>query len=193
MDRLLAQARVQHVLLDPHWESNYADFILPIGEPWLRSHESRPRPQIALADQPGLRRLDELSAGEVDLYQVAIAPSRRLAVPARVIVGSPSLRPLATAWFAFDDAGSVTLTSGQAGVAGIEGAPGVAVQHASEVWIGSDPTDLVANFLPEGSMVAPADQVFPRRPDASLEWVGDVQETRGGTSTPKSRTSRAAS
>ena len=171
VDRLLAHGRVQHVVLDPHWESVYAAFILPTGEPWLRSQESHPRPQIALAAQPGLRRLDELSAGEVDLYQVMTDPSQRLSVPARVIVGSPSLRPLVTAWHAFDDAGSVTLTSGQAGVAGIEGAPGVAVQHGSEIWLGADPTDLVASFLPPGLMVAPADQVFPRHPDASLDWV----------------------
>ena len=171
VDRLLAQGRVQHVVLDPHWESVYAAFILPTGEPWLRSHESHPRPRIALAGQPGLSRQEGLSVGAVEVFEVTTTPSQRLAVPARVIIGSPSLRPLVTAWHAFDDAGSVTVTSGQVGIAGIEGAPGVAVQHGSEIWLGGDPTDLVANFLPQGSMVAPADQVFPRHPDASRDWV----------------------
>ena len=171
VDRLLALGRIRHVVLDPHWVSEYAAFILPTGEPWLQAHELHPRPQRALADRAGLRPREDLSAGSVEVFDVTTPPSQRLAAPARVIIGSPSLRPLVTAWHAFDDAGSVAVASGQGGVAGIEGAPGVAVQHGSEIWLGADPTDLVAVHLPQGSMVAPADQVFPSIPDASRDWV----------------------
>ena len=171
IDPLLAFGRIRHVVLDPHWVSEYAAFILPTGEPWLQAHELHPRPQIALASQAGLNRQEHLSAGAVEVFDVTTPRSQRLAAPSRVIIGSPSLRPLVTAWFAFGDAGSVTVASGHAGVAGVEGAPGIALQHGSEIWLGADPTDLVANYLPTRPLVDPADQVWPETPDASGYWV----------------------
>ena len=171
VDRLLAFGRFRNVMLDPHWESTHAGFIVPTGEPWLAWQERRPRPQVALAAQPGLDRLDELSVGEVELYEVTTPPASRLSVPARIVVGSPSLRPLVTAWHMFDDAGAVTIASGEVGVRGIDGAPGGAVRAATEIWLGADPLDLTANYLPDGLMVSPADQVWPEVPDATREWV----------------------
>ncbi len=171
VDRLLAFGRVRNVLLDPHWVSAPAGLILATGEPWLASQEQRPRPRLALAQQPGLRRLDDLSVGEVELYEVVTPPAQRLGIPDRILVGSPSLRPLVTAWHMFSDAGSVTLTGGEVGVRGITGAPGGAVHAASEIWLGADPLDLAAAHLPEGALVSPADQVWPEVPDATREWV----------------------
>ena len=171
VDRLLAFGRVRNVMLDPHWVSAPAGLILATGEPWLAAQERRPRPRLALAQQPGLQRRDALSAGEVDLYEVATPPAQRLGLPTRILVGSPSLRPLVTAWHMFDDAGGVTTTSGELGVAGINGAPGGAVHAASEIWLGADPLDLTANYLPEAALVSPADQVWPQVPDATRAWV----------------------
>lgn len=171
VDRLLAFGRFRNVMLDSHWNSAHAGFINPTGEPWLAALERRPRPRLALAQQPGLRRLNDLSAGEVDLYEVAAPPAQRLSLPDRILVGSPSLRPLVTAWHMFDDAESVTIASGELGVAGIDGAPGGAVRAASEVWLGADPTDLTANFLPAGALLSPADQYWPDVPDATRSWV----------------------
>ncbi len=171
VDRLLAFGRVRNVLLDPHWASTYAGFIFATGEPWLARQERRPRPRLALEAQPGLIHLETLSRGEVDLYEVATPPAQRLGLPARIIVGSPSLRPLVTAWHMFDDAGSVAFASGEVGVRGISGAPGVASGAASEIWLGADPTDLTANYLFEGALVSPADQVWPDVPDATRDWV----------------------
>ena len=171
VDRLLAYGRFRHVMLDPHWESTHAGFIVPTGEPWLAWQERRPRPRLALAAQPGLDRLDHLSEGEVELYEVTTPPASRLGVPARVIVGSPSLRPLVTAWHMFDDAGAVAIASGELGVRGIDGAPGGAARAATEIWVGADPLDLTANYLSEDAMVSPADQVWPQVPDATREWV----------------------
>ena len=171
VDRLLAFGRFRNVMLDPHWVSAPASLILATGEPWLASQERRPRPRLALAQQPGLRRLDRLSAGEVELYEVTTPPAQRLSLPARIIVGSPSLRPLVTAWHMFANAGSVAFASGEVGVAGIDGAPGGAVRAASEIWLGADPMDLTANYLSERALVSPADQVWPAVPDATREWV----------------------
>jgi len=171
VDRLLAYGRFRNVMLDPHWESTHAGFIVPTGEPWLAWQERRPRPQLALAAQPGLDRLDDLSVGQVELYEVTTAPASRLGVPARVIVGSPSLRPLVTAWHMFADARAVSIASGELGVRGIDGAPGGAVRAATEIWLGADPLDLVANYLPEATVASPADQVWPQVPDATREWV----------------------
>jgi len=171
VDRLLAFGRFRNVMLDPHWESSHAGFIVPTGEPWLAWQERRPRPQLALEAQPGLDRLDELSVGDVDVYEVRTPPSSRLSAPARIVVGSPSLRPLVTAWHMFDDASAVAIASGELGVRGIDGAPGGAVRAATEIWLGADPLELVANYLPDGAMVSPADQVWPQVPDATQEWV----------------------
>ena len=171
VDRLLAFGRFRNVMLDPHWVSAHAGFIQATGEPWLARQERQPRPRLALAQQPGLRPLDELSAGEVELYEVAAPPAQRLGLPERILIGSPSLRPLVTAWHMFDDADKVTTASGQLGVAGIDGAPGGAVHAASEIWLGADPLDLTANYLPEGALVSPADQVWPEFPNATLDWV----------------------
>ncbi len=171
VDRLLAFGRFRNVMLDPHWVSAHAGFIQASGEPWLAAQEHQPRPRLALAQQPGLRRLDTLSVGEVELYEVTPPPAQRLGLPTRIIVGSPSLRPLVTAWHMFDDAGGVTTASGELGVAGIDGAPGGAVRAASEIWLGADPMDLTANYLPQGVLVSPADQVWPEVPDATLDWV----------------------
>ena len=171
VDRLLAFGRIRNVMLDPHWVSAHAGFIQATGEPWLAWQERQPRPRLALAQQPGLRRLDRLSAGEVELYEVTTPPAQRLSLPARIIVGSPSLRPLVTAWHMFANAGSVAFASGEVGVAGIDGAPGGAVGAASEIWLGADPMDLTANYLPERALVSPADQVWPAVPDATREWV----------------------
>ena len=171
VDRLLAFGRFRNVMLDPHWVSAHAGFIQATGEPWLASQERRPRPRLALAQQAGLRRLDGLSAGEVELYEVTTPPARRLGLPTRILVGSPSLRPLVTAWHMFDDAGAVTIASGELGVRGIDGAPGGAVRAATEIWLGPDPLDLTVNYLPAGTMVSPADQVWPQVPDATREWV----------------------
>jgi len=171
VDRLLAFGRIRNVVLDSHWVSAPAGLILATGEPWLASQEQRPRPRLALAQQPGLRRLDDISVGEVELYEVVSPPAQRLGIPQRIVVGSPSLRPLVTAWHMFGDAGSVTLTGGEVGVRGITGAPGGAVRAASEIWLGADPLDLTANFLPEAALVSPADQVWPELPDATREWV----------------------
>ena len=171
VDRLLAFGRFRNVMLDPHWVSAHAGFIQATGEPWLAWQERRPRPRVALAQQPGLRRLDRLSAGAVELYEVTTPPAQRLSLPARIIVGSPSLRPLVTAWHMFANAGSVAFASGEVGVAGIDGAPGGAVRAASEIWLGADPMDLTANYLPEGALVSPADQVWPAVPDATRDWV----------------------
>ena len=171
VDRLLAFGRFRNVMLDPHWVSAHAGFIQATGEPWLASQERQPRPRLALAQQPGLRRLDRLSAGEVELYEVTTPPAQRLSLPARIIVGSPSLRPLVTAWHMFANAGSVAFASGEVGVAGIDGAPGGAVGAASEIWLGADPMDLTANYLPERALVSPADQVWPAVPDATRDWV----------------------
>ena len=115
VDRLLAFGRIRHVVLDPHWVSEYAAFILATGEPWLQAHELHPRPQRVLADRAGLRPRENLSAGAVEVFDVMTPPSQRLAAPDRVIIGSPSLRPLVTAWHVFDEAGSVTVASGHAG------------------------------------------------------------------------------
>lgn len=171
VDRLLAFGRFRNVMLDPHWESSHAGFIVPTGEPWLAWQERRPRPQLALEAQPGLDRLDELSVGDVDVYEVTTPPSSRLSAPVRIVVGSPSLRPLVTAWHMFDDASAVAIASGELGVRGIDGAPGGAVRAATEIWLGADPLELVANYLPDGAMVSPADQVWPQVPDATQEWV----------------------
>ena len=171
VDRLLAFGRFRNVMLDPHWVSAHAGFIQATGEPWLASQERQPRPRLALAQQPGLRRLDDQSEGQVELFEVTTPPSQRLGLPERILVGSPSLRPLVTAWHMFDDPAKVTTASGQLGVAGIDGAPGGAVHAASEVWLGADPLDLTANYLPEGALVSPADQVWPELPDATLDWV----------------------
>ena len=171
VDRLLAFGRFRNVMLDPHWVSAHAGFIQATGEPWLAAQERRPRPRVALSQQAGLDRLDELSVGEVELYAVAPPPSTRLAVPGRVLVGAPSLRPLVTAWHLFADARAVTLASGELGVRGIDGAPGGAVRAATEIWVGADPTELTVNYLPEGVLVSPADQVWPRLPDATEAWV----------------------
>ena len=171
VDRLLAFGRFRNVMLDPHWESTHAGFIVPTGEPWLEWQERRPRPRLALAAQPGLDRLDELSVGQVELYEVATPPASRLGVPERIIVGSPSLRPLVTAWHMFDDAGAVSIASGELGVRGIDGAPGGAVRAATEIWLGADPLDLTANYLPDAAMVSPADNFWPQVPDATREWV----------------------
>lgn len=171
IDRLLAFGRIRNVLHDPHWVSAPAGLILATGEPWLAAQERHPRPRLALAQQPGLRRLDDKSVGEVELYEVVTPPAQRLGIPERILVGSPSLRPLVTAWHMFSDAGSVTLTGGEVGVRGITGAPGGAVRAASEIWLGADPLDLAANYLPEGALVSPADQVWPEVPDATREWV----------------------
>ena len=54
VDRLLAFGRFRNVMLDPHWVSAHAGFIVPTGEPWLAWQERRPRPRVALAAQPGL-------------------------------------------------------------------------------------------------------------------------------------------
>ena len=171
VDRLLAFGRFRNVMLDPHWVSVHAGFIQATGEPWLALHERQPRPRLALAQQPGLRRLDDLSVGEVALYEIATPPAQRLGLPERILVGSPSLRPLVTAWHMFPDARGVTIASGELGVAGIDGAPGGAVHAASEIWLGADPMDLTANYLPEGALVSPADQVWPEIPNATLDWV----------------------
>ena len=171
VDRLLAFGRFRNVMLDPHWVSAHAGFIVPTGEPWLAWQERRPRPRVALAAQPGLKRLEALSEGEVELYEVTPPPAQRLGIPERILVGSPSLRPLVTAWHMFDDAGAVTIASGEVGVRGIDGAPGGAVRAATEIWLGADPLDLTANYLPDGLMVSPADQVWPEVPDATREWV----------------------
>ncbi|MCY3913441.1 MAG: hypothetical protein OXG43_09355 [Chloroflexi bacterium] len=171
IDRLLAFGRIRNVLLDPHWVSAPAGLILATGEPWLASQEQRPRPRLALVQQPGLRHLDNLSAGEVELYDVVTPPAQRLGIPERILVGSPSLRPLVTAWHMFSDARSVTLTGGEVGVRGITGAAGGAVRAASEIWLGADPLDLTVNYLPERALVSPADQVWPEVPDATREWV----------------------
>ena len=171
VDRLLAYGRFRNVMLDPHWESTHAGFIVPTGEPWLAWQERRPRPRLALAAQPGLDRLDELSVGEVEIYGVTTPPGSRLGSPERILVGSPSLRPLVTAWHMFEDARAVSIASGELGVRGIDGAPGGAVRAATEIWVGADPLDLTANYLPEGVLVSPADQVWPQIPDATREWV----------------------
>ncbi len=171
VDRLLAFGRFRNVLFDPHWVSAPAGLILATGEPWLASQEQRPRPRVALAQQPGLRRLADVSVGEVELYEVVTPPAQRLSLPERILVGSPSLRPLVTAWHMFSDAGSVTLTGGEVGVRGITGSGGGAVRAASEIWVGADPLDLTANYLPERALVSPADQVWPEVPDATREWV----------------------
>ena len=171
VDRLLAFGRIRNVMLDPHWVSAHAGFIQPTGEPWLARQERQPRPRLALAQQPGLSRLDSLSVGEVELYEVTMPPAQRLGLPRRVLVGSPSLRPLVTAWHLFDDAGSVSFASGELGVAGIDGAPGGAVRLASEIWLGADPLDLTTNYLPDGALVSPADQFWPEVPNATLAWV----------------------
>ena len=171
VDRLLAFGRFRNVMLDPHWVSSHAGFIQATGEPWLAAQERQPRPRLALEQQPGLRRLDDLSAGEVELYEVTTQPAQRLGLPSRILVGSPSLRPLVTAWHMFDDPEEITTASGQLGVAGIDGAPGGAVHAASEVWLGADPLDLTANYLPEDALVSPADQVWPEVPNATLDWV----------------------
>ena len=71
----------------------------------------------------------------------------------------------------FGEAGSVTLTGGEVGVRGITGAPVGAVRAASEIWLGADPLDLTANYLPKVALVSPADQVWPEVPDATREWV----------------------
>jgi len=171
VDRLLAFGRFRNVMLDPHWVSAPAGLILATGEPWLAAQERRPRPRLALRQQPGLHRLEELSVGEVALYEVETPPAQRLGLPTRVIVGSPTLRPLVTAWHMFDDPGTVTFASGDVGVRGINGAPGGAVRAASEIWLGADPTDLTVNYLPRALLVSPADQVWPQTPDATLAWV----------------------
>ena len=171
VDRLLAFGRFRNIMLDPHWVSAHAGFIQATGEPWLARQERQPRPRLALAQQPGLRPLDELSVGEVELYEVTTPPAQRLGVPERILVGSPSLRPLVTAWHMFPDARGVTTASGELGVAGIDGAPGGAVRAASEIWLGADPLDLTANYLPESALVSPADQVWPEVPNATLDWV----------------------
>ncbi|MCY3784497.1 MAG: hypothetical protein OXG79_12050 [Chloroflexi bacterium] len=171
VDRLLAYGRFRNVMLDPHWESTHAGFIVPTGEPWLEWQERRPRPRLALAAQPGLDRLDDLSVGEVEVYEVATPPASRLGVPGRIIVGSPSLRPLVTAWHMFDDAGAISIASGELGVRGIDGAPGGAVRAATEIWLGADPLDLTANYLPQGALRSPADAFWPEVPDATREWV----------------------
>ena len=171
IDRLLAFGRFRNIMLDPHWVSAHAGFIQATGEPWLALQERRPRPRLALAQQPGLRRLDDRSVGEVELYEVTTPPAQRLGLPARILVGSPSLRPLVTAWHMFPDARGVTTASGELGVAGIDGAPGGAVHAASEIWLGADPLELTVNYLPEGALMSPADQVWPEVPDATLDWV----------------------
>ena len=171
VDRLLAFGRFRNVMLDPHWVSAPAGLILATGEPWLEAQERRPRPRLAMAQQPGLHRLGTLSAGEVDLYEVQTPPAQRLGLPARVIVGSPTLRPLVTAWHMFNDPGTVSFASGDVGVRGIDGAPGGAVRAASEIWLGADPSDLTVNYLPKELLVSPADQVWPEVPDATRAWV----------------------
>ncbi len=171
VDRLLAFGRVRHVLFDPHWVSDYYEFIAATGEPQVQWQELGPRPAIALEGQPGLRRLDAWSVGEVELFEVAAPPAQRLGVPARVVIGSPSLRPLVTAWHAFDAPGSVTLASGEAGVLGRGGAHGVGVRLGTEIWLGADPADLTAAYLPGGATLGPHGQVWPRGADASAAWV----------------------
>ena len=113
-----------------------------------------------------------LSVGEVELYDVSTPPASRLGVPDRIIVGSPSLRPLVTAWHMFDDAGAISIASGELGVRGIDGAPGGAVRAATEIWLGADPLDLTANYLPEGCLDQPGRTTSGRRfRDATREWV----------------------
>ena len=164
---LLNFGRVELAVLDPHWQSRFAEFIRSDGRPWLADFERPERLSTAIDRQSGLEMDSDLSDGPVQVLRVRGVPSPKLAVAETVIAGSPSLRHLVTGWYFFESDRAIThLHDLSRNSSSAEAA-------ITETWFDDDIGDLAFSYIGPPYSVEPATRIGLNSSRASIDWVAN--------------------
>ena len=162
---LLNLGRVEYVVLDPHWQSRYSEFIRSDGRPWLAGLERPGRLPQTIDRQSGLTSDLDLSDGRVAVMRVSGSPGPKFGITETVIAGSPSLRHLATGWYFFEADRRVTHLHD------LSRNPDSAELAITEIWLDGDIADLAFSYVGPRYSVEPAAQVGPNSSRAGTDWV----------------------